>query len=107
MLTLKSTLWRCLALAVFVAAGSRAAYAPGSIPLSEVMQQLSSDPKLIAAIKTELKAQSLDPDNVICVGRRFGNHWENLGGAARSSYECRFGERTLDIDGELHPYDAA
>lgn len=85
--------------------GIAAAHAGGSISLAEVMEQLAEDDKLIAEIDAALTAQNLEADTVICSGRRFGNHWENLGGARAIPYECEIGSRTIEIDGELHVYD--
>jgi hypothetical protein len=96
-----------LATAAFMAVGITAAWAPGSIPLSEVMDQLKDNQKLIDEIDAELKTQDLNPDNIVCIGCRFGNQWVNLGGARAIPYNCTVGNRTLDIDGELHLYDAA
>lgn len=84
---------------------SGAALAGGSIPLDEVMEQLAHNDKLIAELDAELKAQSLQAQDVVCVGSRFGNQWEHLGGARAIPYECRLGPRTIEIDGELHLYD--
>ena len=48
--------------------GIGAAWAPGSIPLDEVMDQLKENEKLIAEINAELKSQNLEAPKVICVG---------------------------------------
>lgn len=85
--------------------GLSPAAAGGSIPLDEVMEQLKDDDKLIAALNAELEAQGLKAEEVICSGSRFGNHWENLGGARAIPYECLLGPRTIEIDGELHLFD--
>jgi hypothetical protein len=105
MQTLKSTLTRISAAAIFTLAGGTAAYALGSIPLTEVMDQLKGDTKLIAEIDNELKTQGLLATDVICSGLRFGNHWENLGGARAIPFDCDIGKLSLRIDGELHLYD--
>jgi hypothetical protein len=107
MQTLKSALRLTLAAAAFMALGITAAWAPGSIPLAEVMEQPKDNAKLIDEINTELKKQSLDPEKVICIGARFGRQWENLGGARAIPYNCTVGNRTLDINGDLKIYDAA
>jgi hypothetical protein len=91
----------------WTALGITAAHAPGSIALDEVMEQLKDNPKLIAAVTAELKAQGLEADKVICTGARFGGHWVNLGGARAVPFECEIGKRTLKIEGEIHLYDGA
>jgi hypothetical protein len=91
--------------AVFLLLGVRAAWAPGSISLDDVMQQLADDKKLIAEINAELQKQKLQARDVVCSGARFGNHWTHLGGARAIPYECLLGARTLNIDGDLHLYD--
>jgi hypothetical protein len=85
--------------------GIAAAYAPGSISLNEVMDQLKGEQKLIAEISGALAAKGLKADNVICTGARFGGHWVNLGGARGVPYKCEIGKRTLEIDGKIHLYD--
>ena len=107
MQTLKSGLRLALASAAFLALGITAALAPGSIPLDEVMEQLKDNGKLIDEISGELKKQNINAEKVVCIARRFGNQWVNLGGARAIPYNCTVGSRTLDIDGELHLYDAA
>jgi len=89
----------------FMVVGSSAAWAPGSIMLDEVMDQLKANQKLIDEIRTELKAQNLQPDAVTCIGARFGGHWVDLGGARSVPYTCDIGKKTLSIDGTLHLYD--
>lgn len=89
----------------FSVLGARAAWAPGSITLDEVMDQLKDDTKLIGEITTELKAQGVAADSIICVGARFGGHWEELGGARSLPYECQIGTKTLAIDGTMKLYD--
>ncbi|MDH4982535.1 hypothetical protein [Hyphomicrobium sp. D-2] len=81
------------------------AYAGGTIPLSDVMEQLKHEPRLIAAIQAELEQQTLDADTLICTGSRFGNHWRELGGARAVPYECEIGGKTLLIDGTVHLFD--
>ena len=53
---------------IFMMLGIGAAWAPGSIPLDEVMDQLKENEKLIAEINAELKSQNLEAPKVICVG---------------------------------------
>jgi len=102
---LKSTLKLLAATILCTLLGISAAYAPGTISLDEVMEQLSDNQTLIAELEAELKKQDLNAENVICVGARFGGHWTNLGGARAIPYECKVGTRTINIDGELHLYD--
>lgn len=89
-----------------MAFGITAAWAPGSISLDEVMDQLKDNTKLIDEINAELKAQNLNVADVNCIGARFGGNWTNLGGARAIPFNCQIGPRTIDIDGELHIYDA-
>jgi len=49
----------------FALLGSGTAWAPGTIALDEVMDQLKAEPKLIAEIEAELKAQKIAADSVI------------------------------------------
>ncbi len=89
----------------FALLGSGTAWAPGTIALDEVMDQLKGEPKLIAEIEAELKAQKIAADAVICVGSRFGGHWRELGGARSVPYECDIGKRKLEIDGTVKLFD--
>jgi len=90
---------------IFMMLGIGAAWAPGSIPLDEVMGQLKENEKLIAEINAELKSQNLEAPKVICVGSRFGGKWTDLGGARAVPYECEVGTRKLNIAGTVHIYD--
>jgi hypothetical protein len=90
---------------LFLLTACTAAQAGGSIPLSDVMDQLKDNDVLIAAIDAELKAQNVEAASVICDGARFGGHWTELGGARSVPYECEIGKRTLKIDGTVHLYD--
>ena len=89
----------------FALLGSGTAWAPGTITLDEVMDQLKAEPKLIAEIEAELKAQKIAADSVICVGSRFGGHWHELGGARSVPYECDIGHRKLEIEGTVKLFD--
>lgn len=84
---------------------SGSALAEGSITLDEVMGQLKDDGKLIGEINTELEAQGLAADSVICVGARFGGHWSELGGARSVPYECEIGKKKLNVEGTVVLYD--
>lgn len=95
-----------LGIGVFVLLGVGPAWAPGTIALDEVMEQLKDDRKLIGEIEAELKTQGLAAENVICLGARFGGHWSALGGARSIPYECELGKKKLAIDGTLQLYDA-
>lgn len=79
--------------------------AGGSLPLTDLMDRLKDNEKLIAEIDAELKAQKLEAASVICTGDRFGGHWTELGGVRVVPYECEIGARKLVIDGKLHLYD--
>jgi hypothetical protein len=87
MRTLKSVFRLTLATAAFLALGITAAWAPGSIPLAELMEQLKDNQQLIDEVNAELKKQNLDAGKVICVGARFGRQWENLGRRASNSLQ--------------------
>lgn len=95
-----------LGIGVFVLLGVGKAWAPGTIALDEVMEQLKDDRKLIGEIEAELKTQGLGAASVICLGARFGGHWSALGGARSIPYECEVGKKKLAIDGTLQLYDA-
>ncbi len=101
MRTLHTTLALCTSLMLHVST----AYAGGSIPLNEVMDQLKDNAKLIAEIDAELDKQKLKADAVICDGARFGGQWTELGGARSVPFDCEIGGRKLHIDGTLHLYD--
>lgn len=90
---------------VFLLTVSGAAVAGGSLSLTDLMDRLKDNEKLIAEINAELKAQKLEAASVICTGDRFGGHWTELGGVRVVPYECEIGARKLDIDGKLHLYD--
>jgi hypothetical protein len=90
----------------FLLAAFGAAQAGGSLPLTDLMDRLGDNEKLIADINAELKAQKLEAASVICIGDRFGGHWTELGGVRVVPYECDIGTRRLNIDGKLHLYDA-
>src|SRR5437016_5581729 len=107
MRTLKSALRLMLATAVFLILGITVVWAPGSISLDEVMDQLKDNPKLMDELTAELKAQNLKPETITCIGARFGGNWTNLGGARAIPFNCQIGPRTIDINGDLKVYDAA
>ncbi len=94
-----------LGAAAFLAAGVTAAWAPGTISLADVMDQLKDTAKLTGEIESELKSAGIKADSVICVGARFGGHWSELGGARSIPYECDIGKKKLKIDGTLKLYD--
>jgi hypothetical protein len=96
---------RLALIAGFTLLGIGAAWAPGSIALDDVMDQLKDNDKLIGEIKAELAAQKLEAGSVICSGARFGGQWTELGGARAVPYECQVGTRKLNIDGTVHLYD--
>lgn len=102
-------LWHALRLwlgaAAFLAIGATSAWAPGTISLEDVMDQLKEQTKLTGEIAAELKAQGLKAESIICVGSRFGGHWTELGGARSVPYECDIGKKKLKIDGTVHLYD--
>ena len=102
-----STVRLLLATFAWTLIGMGAAYAPGSITLDEVMEQLKDNQTLISEIDAALKVENLKAENVICSGARFGGHWTNLGGARAVPYECELGKRKLNIEGTVHLYDAA
>jgi hypothetical protein len=99
------TLRLALGTAAFLAAGITAAWAPGTITLDEVMEQLKDDPKLTGEIDAQLKALNLKAEYAICVGARFGGHWAELGGARSVPYDCEIGTKKLHIEGTVHLYD--
>jgi hypothetical protein len=105
MLVLSKPLRLALGTLAFIVIGSSAAWAPGSINLDEVIEQLQDEKKLVDEIFAELKAQNLKAEDVICVGSRFGGQWRNLGGARAVPYECEIGKKKLTIDGTVHVYD--
>jgi hypothetical protein len=102
---LSTALRRALGTLVFIVIRSSAAWAPGSITLDEVIEQLQDQEKLTAEIFAELKAQNLKAEEVICVGSRFGGQWRNLGGARAVPYDCEIGKKKLAIEGTVHIYD--
>ena len=105
MVALSKPLRLTLGALVFVVIGSSAAWAPGSITLDEVIEQLQEQEKLTTEILAELKAQNLKAEEVICDGSRFGGQWRNLGGARAVPYECEIGKKKLAIEGTVHIYD--
>ena len=107
MLVLSKPVRLALGTLAFIVIGSSAAWAPGSITLDEVIEQLQDQEKLTAEIFAELKAQNLKAEDVICVGSRFGGQWRNLGGARAVPYECEIGKKKLAIEGTVHVYDDA
>lgn len=92
-------------IAAFTLVGTGAAWAPGTITLDEVLDQLKDNDKLTGEVNAELKAQGLKAEAIICVGARFGGHWTELGGARSVPFECEIGKKKLNIDGTLHLYD--
>jgi hypothetical protein len=90
---------------VFLLTAIGTAEAGGSISLTDLMDRLKDNEKLIAEINAELKAQKLEAASVICTGDRFGGHWTELGGVRVVPYDCDIGARRLNIDGKLHLYD--
>ena len=90
---------------LFLLAAMGAAEAGGSISLTDLLDRLKDNDKLVAEINAELKAQKLDAESVIFTGDRFGGHWTELGGVRVVPYDCDIGARKLNIDGKLHLYD--
>jgi hypothetical protein len=101
MRTLRTTIGLCSLLVLHVST----AYAGGSIPLTDVMDQLKDNAKLIAEINAELAKQKLTADAVTCSGARFGGQWTEISGARAVPFDCAIGERKLHIDGTVHFYD--
>ncbi len=100
MLTLKAALGL-----VFLLTALGTAEAGGSLYLTDLMDRLKDNEKLIAEINAELKAQKLEAASVICTGDRFGGNWTELGGVRVVPYQCEIGARKLVIDGTLHIFD--
>jgi hypothetical protein len=105
MVALSKPLRLALGTLAFVVIGGSPAWAPGSITLDEVIEQLQEQEKLTAEIFAELKAQNLKAEEVICIGSRFGGQWRNLGGARAVPYDCEIGKKKLAIEGTVHVYD--
>ena len=104
----RSALRMALGVLVITMARSDAARAGGgTITLDELMDQLQDNQTLISEIFTQLKAQQLKAESIICVGYRFSGQWLNLGGARAVPYECEVGKRKLNIEGSVHVYDDA
>ncbi len=104
---LSTALRLALGTLAFIVIGSSAAWAPGSITLDDVIEQLQDQEKLTAEIFAELKTQNLKAEEVICVGSRFGGQWRNLGDARAVPFECEIGKKKLAIEGTVHIYDDA
>ncbi len=102
-----STVRLLLAMFAWTLIGIGAAYAPGTITLDEVMDQLKDDQTLMSEIDDALKGENLQAETVICIGARFGGHWVEIGGGRAVPYECELGKRKLKIEGTVHLYDAA
>jgi hypothetical protein len=101
MRTLRTALGLCSLLVFHVGTAN----AGGSLPLTDVIDQLKDNTKLIAEINAELAKQKLAADAVICSGARFGGQWTEIGGARAVPYDCEIGKRKLHIDGTVHLYD--
>ncbi len=101
MRTLKAALGLIFLLATF-----GAAQAGGSISLTDLMDRLKDNEKLIAEINAELKAQKLEADERHLHRRSLRRPLDGAGRGARVPYECEIGTRKLNIDGTLHLYDA-
>jgi hypothetical protein len=82
-----------------------AAWAPGSVGLDEVLQIVSSEPKLLSEIEVALRRRDLKVPEIVCVGARHGNQWRFLGGERSAPYECRIGDTTVTIEAERTYYD--
>ena len=85
---------------------SSPAWAPGSLGLDEVLKAVKGSPKLAAEINAELKKDGLKAEDVICIGARFGRHWEYLGGMRAAPYECKIGKREITIEADQALFDA-
>ena len=81
-------------------------WAGGSLGLDEVLEAVKTSSTLVAEIRAELDQNSLKADGVVCVGSRFGNQWNYLGGARAAPYECEIGKRTLSIEADQLFFDA-
>ena len=90
---------------IFMMLGIGPAWAPGTISIDEVMDQLKDNDKLVGEIGAELKAQSLEAERVICIGARFGGHWVEIAGGRSVPYECEVGKKKLKIEGTVHLLD--
>jgi hypothetical protein len=107
MYRLRTALRLALGSVAFILLDIGAAWAPGSITIDEVMEQLQDEQRLVAEIFAELKSQKLKAQEVLCVGFSFSGQWRELGGARAVPYECVVGTKRLAIEGAVHIYDDA
>ena len=95
-------LFAALMVAGFMARATSAAWADGTLGLDEVLVAVDKAPKLVGEIEAELSKNSLKPGGVTCLG----NHWTYLGGGRAAPYECKIGQRSLQIDADRVYFDA-
>lgn len=81
------------------------AWAPGSLPLAEVLEAVRSEAELVRQIEVELRRRDLKVGEIACIAARHGNEWGHLGGGRAAPYECVFGDRTLTIEAERTYFD--
>jgi hypothetical protein len=79
----------------------------GSLGLDDVLDAVKADPKLVAEIQSELKANGLKLDGVVCTGFRHDNRWPELSGARAAPYECDIGKRQIVIQADRMYFDIA
>ena len=97
---------RALALGGLCVLWTWPALAEGSLPLSEVLEAVRSEPQLVSQIEVELRKRDLKVPGIVCIAARHGNQWRQLGGGRAAPYECRIGDRTVRIDAERIYFDA-
>ena len=68
---------------------------------------MKADPKLVAEIQSELKANGLKVDGIVCTGFRHDNRWPELSGARAAPYECDIGKRQIVIQADRMYFDIA
>ena len=79
----------------------------GSLGLEDVLDAIQADPKLVAEIQNELKANGLKADSIVCTGFRHDNRWPQLSGARAAPYECDIGKRQIVIEADRMYFDIA
>jgi hypothetical protein len=75
------------------------------MPLTEVLQTVKSEPKLVTEIDVELRKRDMKVGQVICIAERHGNQWKHLEGGRAAPYECEIGNRTLRIEADRIYFD--
>ena len=74
----------------------------GSLVLEELMPLIEKTPKLKNEVVQAARRIGKTPQDIACMGQRFGSEWEYLGGTRVAPYTCQIGGLILAIEAKVH-----